>query len=342
MKREVPMCPSSSKRRYWPLWIVILLLAGTLGISLLLNLTAVSLLKGSPKSGHDGEGEDEFPKFTETHSYGSGTTKVVRIWFTGILTRQLDGGWLGATDPVEDALRQIRAARQDSDVAAILFEVDSPGGEVTAADEIHRELQLFKESRPDRKITVLVHDLAASGGYYISLPADRIIAQPTALIGSIGVIMQTLNIQGLSEKIGVTDTTIKSGKNKDLLNPFHPADPEQIALLQESVDAMYDRFLDLIAKGRHIKKADLKPLADGRVFTAEEALKHKLIDGIGYWDEAMDETCALLGVDDLHVVTYRAEKGFLDQLLGVRFPLLGLKSLLSAAASPRRLYLWRQ
>ena len=336
------MHASPPKNRHWSFWIVIIALSLTLGVSLLINLTAVGLLSGSAAQVHLGsQGEDEFPQFAETHSYGSGDTKVVRIGYSGILTRQLDGGWLGSVDPVEDCLRQIRAARQDDAVAAILLEVDSPGGEVTAADEIHRELSLFKQSREGRKIVVLVHDMAASGGYYISLPADRIIAQPTALIGSIGVIMQTLNIQGLGEKIGVTDTTIKSGKNKDMLNPFHPVDPEQVALLQESVDAMHDRFVDLIAQGRSLDKKTLRPLADGRLFTADEALKLNLVDAIGYWDEAFDETAALLGVDDLHVVTYQVEKTFFDRLLGVRMPLPSLRSLLSAAPPPRRLYLWR-
>ena len=335
------MHAAPSSNRYGPLWIVIIALAAMLGLSLILNLAAVGMISGDTAS-DDGEwGEDEFPQFTETHSYGAGTTKVVRIWFAGILTRQLDTGWLGTSDPVEDCLRQIRAARQDDDVAAIILEVDSPGGEVTAADEIHRELMLFKESDPGRKIAVLVHDMAASGGYYISLPADRILAQPTALIGSIGVILQTLNIQGLSEKIGVTDTTIKSGKNKDMLNPFHPVDPEEIALLQDSVDAMHDRFVDLVAQGRGLAKSELKPLADGRIFTADDALKHKLIDGIGYWDDVMDETSALLGAEDIRVVTYQAEQSFFDQLLGARGPLPGLKSLLSAAGVPRRHYLWR-
>lgn len=334
--------PSAPARcRHLSFWIVIVALVGVLFLSLMLNLTAVGLLAGASQPVGGGQGEDEFPQFSETHSYGSGTTKVVRISFTGILTRQLDGGWLGTTDPVEDCLRQIRAARQDKHVAAILLEVDSPGGEVTAADEIHRELTLFKESREDRKIAVLVHDLAASGGYYISLPADHILAQPTALIGSIGVILQTLNIQGLSEKIGVTDTTIKSGKNKDLLNPFHPVDPEQVKLLQDSVDAMYGRFVDLVAEGRSLKKSDLKDLADGRLFTAEEALGHKLIDGIGYWNEAMDGMCDLLGVDDIFVVTYETEKSFFDLLMGARSPLPGLQSLLSAAGIPRRQFLWR-
>jgi protease IV len=339
MKREVPM--HASPCRHWPFWIVIAALAATLGISLLINLAAIGAMAGTAKPAHDGWGEDEFPQFSETHSYGSGTTKVLRIAYTGIMTRQLDGGWLGTTDPVEDALRQIRAARQNDEIAAILLEIDSPGGEVTAADEIHRELTLFKASREDRKITVLVHDMAASGGYYIALPADRILAQPTALIGSIGVILQTLNIQGLSEKLGITDTTIKSGKNKDMLNPFRPVDPEQVGLLQASVDAMHDRFLGLVAQGRSLDKAQLKDLADGRLFTADEALAHRLIDGIGYWDEAMAETAALLGVDEILVVAYQAEKTFFDRLFGARAPLPGLHSLLSAGSTPRRLYLWR-
>jgi len=341
MKHTLRTHETPSPCRHWPFWIVIGTLTFVLGLSLLVNLAAVGALAGSGKSLQDGWGEDEFPRFAETHSYGAGTTKVVRISFTGILTRQLDGGWLGTTDPVEDTLRQIRAARQDEHVAAILLEVDSPGGEVTSADEIHRELMQFKQSRPERKITVLVHDLAASGGYYISLPADRILAQPTALIGSIGVIMQTLNVHGLSEKIGVTDTTIKSGRNKDLLNPFRPVDPEQIELLQASVDTMYTRFLNLVADGRSLKESELKTLADGRLFTADEALQHQLIDGIGYWDDAMAATADLLGVDDLFVVTYQAEKTFFDRLLGVRSPFPSLHALLSAAATPRRLYLWR-
>ena len=341
METRVRFYPPSAKSRYWPFWIIIAALAAVLGLSLLLNLTAAGLVAGHARHGHDSWGEDEFPQFAETHSYGSGTTKVVRIWFTGILTRELDGGWLGTFDPVEDCLRQIRAARQDEDVAAILLEVDSPGGEVTAADEIHRELTLFKESRADRRIVVLVHDLAASGGYYISVPADRIVAQPTALVGSIGVILQTFNIQGLSEKIGVTDTTIKSGRHKDMLNPFHPVDPEEVKLLQDSIDAMHERFVDLVAAGRQLKKSEAKALADGRLYTADEALKLKLVDAIGYFDEAFDETCDLLDVDDLHIVTYQVEKTFLEQLLGVRTRLPGLQALLSAAATPRRLYLWR-
>lgn len=327
--------------RHWPFWLVIVALVAVLGLSLLINLTAVGVVAGAGLHLRTELGEDEFPQFAETHSYGAGTAKVARIWFSGVITRELDGGLFGTVDPVEECLRQIRAARQDKKVAAIILEVDSPGGEVTAADEIHRELTRFKESRPDRKLVVLVHDMAASGGYYISAPADRIVAQPTALIGSIGVLLQTLNIQGLGEKIGVTDTTIKSGKNKDLLNPFHPVDPEQAKLLQETIDAMHARFVQLVAEGRHLRKTDVKELADGRIFTAQDALKHRLVDAIGYWDDAFAATAALLGEDDLYVVTYQINKSFLMQLLGAHARLPSLQALWSAFAAPRRLYLWR-
>ena len=327
--------------RHWPFWTAIAALAAVLGLSLLVNLAAVAAISGSlaPVSGE--MGEDEFPRFSEIHSYGSGTAKVVRIWVSGVLTRQLDGGWFGPVDPVEDVLRQVRAARQDDSVAAILLEIDSPGGEVTCADEIHRELLLFKNSRDNRKIVALVHDMAASGGYYVALPADRILAQPTALVGSIGVIMQSLNFRGLSEKIGVTDTTIKSGRNKDLLNPFQPVDPEQVRLLQLSVDAMHRRFVDLIAQGRNLDKATVEPLADGRLFTADEAVANRLVDAIGYWDDAMAETASLLGADGVFVVSYQIEASFLDHLLGAKSPLPGLRSILAGLSIPRRLFLWQ-
>ena len=330
------------KCHHRPFWIVIIVLVLILGLSLLINLAAVGILTESAGSLRDGKGEDEYPDFSETHSYGSGATKVVRIAYRGILTREMSAGWLGSLDPVEDCIRQIRAARQDPKVKAIIFEIDSPGGGVTDADEIYRELQQFKDSNADRKLVALVHDTAASGGYYIAAPADLIIAQPTAIIGSIGVIMQTLNIQNLSEKIGVTDTTIKSGKNKDLLNPFHPVDPEHRALLQTSIDAMHARFVELVAAGRHLKKNKVSELADGRIFTADQALQHGLIDHIGYWEDAVSHTAKLLAVENIFVVSYADKKGFLGNLLGANNPRLpDITSLVPAATTPRGLYLWR-
>ncbi|MDR0993397.1 MAG: signal peptide peptidase SppA [Verrucomicrobiota bacterium] len=313
-----------------------------LGISLKINLSAAGVLSAQTELNHScGGGEDEFPQFMETHSYGSGSAKVVRMAFHGPISHRMESGLFHSTDPVEDLLRQIRAARQDSSVRAILLEVDSPGGEVTAADEIYHELTLFKESEEDRCIVVLVHDMAASGGYYISLPADRIIAQPTAIIGSIGVIMQTLNIQGLSEKIGVTDTTIKSGANKDLLNPFHPVEPQQMKLMQGMIDTVYDRFASLVAEERSLDKAELKTLADGRLFSAADALRHRLIDGIGYWEDAVQITSELLKEEEVFVVSYSRNKTFVESLFSSSRPIGALQALWQGMEAPRRLYLWR-
>lgn len=332
---------ATNTRRNTSFWIIILILVFILGFSLMLNLTALRLLSRNMPEKMTGDGEDEFPQFTEIHSQGSGGPKAVRIAFSGILTHQDNSSWLGMMDPVDSLLRQIRAARQDPDVTAILLEVDSPGGGVTAADEVYQELMLFKKSREDRILTVLVQDMAASGGYYISLPADRIIAQPTAIVGSIGVLIQSLNISDLSQKIGIADTTIKSGKNKDMLNPFQPVNEEQVELLQQTVDAMYDRFLSLVEQHRPIQKNDLKKLADGRIFTARQALNHKLVDGIGYWDDAVNQTAKLAGADDLLIVRYETKRSFLESLMGVRFTPPGLQSLLTGSATPRRLFLWR-
>ena len=174
-----------------------------------------------------GKAEDEFPTFTEKWSYGSGDVKTVRIAVEGPIFRESEESFFGFKyDKIEAILRQIRAAKNDEAVKAIILEVDSPGGDLTASDEIYKALQDFKRCAEGRKIIVFVRNMAASGGYYVSAPADWIIAEPTSIIGSIGVIMQTLNWKGLSEKIGLTDVTIKSGTNKDLLNPFRDVSPD--------------------------------------------------------------------------------------------------------------------
>ena len=243
-----------------------------------------------------GKAEDEFPTFTEKWSYGSGDVKAVRIAVEGPIFRESEESFFGIKyDKIEAILRQIRAAKNDEAVKAIILEVDSPGGDLTASDEIYKALQDFKQSADGRKIIVFVRNMAASGGYYVSAPADWIIAEPTSIIGSIGVIMQTLNWKGLSEKIGLTDVTIKSGTNKDLLNPFRDVSPEQLAQLQEMIDSMYRQFFTIVQTNRNIEAESLKAIADGRIFSADLALKNRLIDQIGYWEDAVTKTAELLG-----------------------------------------------
>ena len=296
-------------------WIVLVLFGLGLGVSLLLNfglIVGMAVTHTSRPELMARGGEDEFPRLNERWSYGKGRVKAVRIAVEGAIFRERMDGLFSSSryDKVEDILRQIRAAQADESVRAILIEMDSPGGAITPSDEIYRALIRFKQSANNRKVVVFVRDLAASGGYYVAMAADHIIVEPTAVVGSIGVIMETFNIKGLSEKLGITDVTIKSGANKDLLNPFHDVPPEQRALLQKLIDDMYNRFLKIVKDGRKLDLDTLKPLADGRIFTADEALKLKLVDELGYFDQALTVTKKLLGEKTLRVISYEQPSDF--------------------------------
>ena len=289
-----------------------------------------------------GKAEDEFPTFTEKWSYGSGDVKTVRIVVEGPIFRESEESFFGLRyDKIEAILRQIRAAKNDAAMKAIILEVDSPGGDLTASDEIYKALQDFKEDAEDRKLVVFVRNMAASGGYYVSAPADWIIAEPTSIIGSIGVIMQTLNWKGLSEKIGLTDVTIKSGTNKDLLNPFRDVSSEQVAQLQEMIDAMYQQFFRVVQTNRNIETKGLQAIADGRIFSADVALKHQLIDQVGYWEDAVAKTAELLGEKSIKIVRYERRPEFFEMLSQIRSPVSFSRFSLSEATTPRLLYLWR-
>ena len=336
------------------LWIFVTLL----GVGLLLSLVmcasmAVSLF--ARKSVYAGSGTkarhmlsrerpvDEDPTMNEVWSYGHGDKKVVRIAVEGVIMRQSEGGFFEApVDRIESILSQIRAAKNDEDIRGIILEVDSPGGGVTPSDEIYSALKDFKDSDAKRKVVVYMRDLAASGGYYVSMAGDWLIAEPTTIVGSIGVIMGSMNFKELAEKVGVKDVTIKSGKNKDLLNPFSEINPDQIAILQKMIDATYERFFGIVKDSRQIKDSTLRELADGRVFDSSEALKLKLVDQIGYWDDAVKKISELLGEKDIKVIRYENHVSVLDRLLSAqtRAPAISLESL-TQAARPKLQYLWQ-
>ncbi|HOW98378.1 MAG TPA: signal peptide peptidase SppA [Kiritimatiellia bacterium] len=322
-------------------WAVILLLLIALVGSLAMN---AGLLLGRALTGwspEEEEAEDEFPAFDEVWSWGEGEAKVVRIPIQGELFHYVSEGSLFSPsfDPIESILRQIRAAQNDEDVVALILEVSSPGGDMTSADEIYQAVQKFKASGEDRRVIAHVQDLAASGGYYAILPADRIVAEPTAMLGSIGVIMQTLNWKTLGEKLGIADTTIKSGEHKDLLNPFREVSEEQRAILQKIVDSAYSRFFDLVVTNRGVEPAKLRELADGRVFDASVALEGGLIDDIGYWTDVLDQLPEVTGEDSVKIVRYSHSLTFSDWLGSVHARFRWPRWIQSDA--PRLMYLWR-
>ena len=237
---------------------------------------------------------------------GDGDDKIVIIPVTGTITDQ-PGTGLAGYEPsmVQEVVSHLKRAESDSDVKAVVLTIDSPGGSVTASDILYREIRLFK-LKTGACVVAAMMDTAASGGYYISMAADKIVAHPTTITGSIGVIFQQIDLTGLMELVGVNVKPAKSGSLKDMGSPFRPSTAEEDRVFQEMVDEFYGRFVSIVATGRGIEEERVKTSADGRVYTAEQALDIGLIDKIGYLDQAIDEACAIAGLDlDARTVVYR-------------------------------------
>lgn len=193
-----------------------------------------------------------------------------------------------------DLIQDIRRARQDK-VKAILLLINSPGGTAAASQAIYDELMRVRKET-DIKIVASFGDVAASGGYFVASAADHIVANPTTVTGSIGVIIRTQNLSSLLDRVGVKSNTIQSGQYKDILSPFRETKPAEQAILEGIVMDSYQQFLNAIVAGRGISLNQLKPLADGRIFTGTQALNAKLVDSLGNSHTALDKTAELAGI----------------------------------------------
>jgi len=241
----------------------------------------------------------------ETVISGKGKDKILLLDISGVLTTKGKDGMFQQEASIVSRVREdLKKAVQDKRVKGLIMRVNSPGGTVTSSDIIYREINRFKA---EKKIPVIacVMELAASGGYYVSMAADTIVVNPTSVVGSIGVIALKFNAKGLMEKIGVEDETIKAGDKKDLWSPFRPNTKEEREILQNMLDNFHERFMKIVTEGRkELSLEQVKVLADGRVFTAEQAGREKLIDEIGYLDDAIDLAKKRAGIDKARVIMY--------------------------------------
>lgn len=223
---------------------------------------------------------------------GYGEDKILIMSIHGVISDSPDSSYLSArTKPsmVQEVVSQLRLAEMDKNVKAILLKINSPGGSVTASDIIYHELEGYKK-RTGNKVVVCMMDVAASGGYYVALPADKIVAHPTTVTGSVGVIMMRPKFVGLMDKLGLKVEVTKSGKNKDMGSPFRPGTPEEEKLFQDITDGLYKKFAALVAKHRKIDEAAMSEIASARVMLADDALKLNMIDKVGYMNDAIAET----------------------------------------------------
>ena len=198
---------------------------------------------------------------------------------------------------------QLRKAEEDKSICAVVLRISSPGGEVSASDTIYEQLSDFKE-RTGKPIVAHFMDIGTSGAYYIACAADRITAQPTAVTGSIGVIVHLFNVEKLMEKIGVSVDVLKSGKRKDSGSPFRRLTEQERASFQKLIDGMFERFVNIVRKSRRLDTQKLKTVTDGRVIPASEAITLGLIDEVCYLDDALKAAKKLAGVKNADVILY--------------------------------------
>lgn len=284
----------------------------------------------------------------EVQLTGTGEEKVLLIDLSGVISSQDKDGLIQQPNMVAALKEELTKASKDEKVKAVVLRINSPGGTVNASDILYHELKSFKATR---KIPVVVSmmDVAASGGYYAAMASDAILVHPSTVTGSIGVIMLTVNAKGLMEKVGVEANAITSGPRKDMGSPFRTMTAEEKAIFQGVIDSFYQRFLSVVQEGRPNLSVDqIKKLADGRIYSGEQAKAAGLVDDIGYLDEAIELAKKKAGLTEARVVTYRRhgeyQNNIYSRLVGTGSSLnsLAQMDLLSVVrgGSPQFMYLW--
>jgi protease-4 len=285
---------------------------------------------------------------------GEGRPKLLLLDIAGFISeKEPDGGLLAKQKPsiVSRVKESLRKAEEDEDIAGVILRINSPGGTVAASDIIYHEIKGF-ESRKKVPVYACITGLGTSGAYYIATASDQISAHPTAVTGSIGVILLNFNLEGLLGKIGVREQSIKSGAKKDLMSPFRASTDEERRIMQDIIDSFARRFVDVIMarKNNRLERQELEKLADGRVYTAEQAVAAKLIDRTEYLDDTINGMKKALGIKEARVVNYyrpgdyrgsiysAADTGAASGVNLVNINADGLEML----SSPQFLYLWRQ
>jgi len=345
----IPHAEPVKPKRGCGFWLLLVLTIFFFGCTLILLAFVCTLIGGLSESTLMTADEPTRPrKLSEVVVEGRGKDKIVLITVRGLITNDPERELFYTVPSMVDMIkRQLDEAGKDSDVKAVLFEVDSPGGGITASDVLYHRIARFKKET-GRKVVVLMTDLGASGAYYMAVPADRIVAHPTSITGSIGVIMPLLNFTELASKVGIKSQPIKSGAMKDMGSPMRDMSKEEEKVLNGIIQEMYGRFVNIVATERKLPVERVRQLADGRVFTGEQAHKEGLVDMLGYMEDAVAEAKRLAEVKDARVIRYQRSLSFSDFLHAAAARLMARPAVkidlgeLSGvpSGSPKPMYLW--
>ncbi len=280
---------------------------------------------------------------------GEGDAKVLLIDVSKTISSQEEEETFGVRRRESTTSRvreELERAAKDDRVRAVILRINSPGGTVTASDILFHQLCDFRQQRP-MPIMAQILDMGTSGAYYTALAADEIVASPTSVTGSVGVVMYNVNVTGLMDKIGVTDQTIKAGQHKDIGSPLRKMTPEEHRILQSVLDQMHERFLTLVRERRAGMAADaMKTISDGRIVTADQALQLGLIDRIGYLQDTIDEAKRRAGVARARVITYRRPDEFAENIYSgapsgpAQMNLVNLDFGSLRSLAPQFMYMW--
>lgn len=261
---------------------------------------------------------------------------------TGSSTSLLDS----VTYNHQSFLDKLEMVAEDDSIKGLVLRVNSPGGGVVESAEIYDKIQDIKKMK--KPVYVSMGSMAASGGYYIAAPADKIFATPETMTGSLGVIMQSINYEKLAKKYGVETVTIKSGEYKDIMSPTREMTEEERVILQNMIDNSYNQFVNIIADGRGMSKEEVRKIADGRVYDGRQAKENHLIDEFGYEEDVIAAMKKDLNID-AQAIRYTEDTGFgslfsmtAQKVMGKDVETAGILRLLSHSNSPRLMYLYAQ
>jgi protease-4 len=301
--------------------IVRIVAVGVFTISLLFSLLFIIFILVGVTAVSGRRGDHGYPGYQkvylEAHKPVRGveaSNEFLVLSISGIITEydQRNGIWGNFENPVSAVHNRLALARDDKNIRGVLLVIDSPGGGVTASDVMFNDIMRFREDT-GMPIVVLMKQVAASGGYYVAAAGDTIVAYPTAITGSIGVISFNFNFAGLMEKYGIAYVPVKTSDEKDSMSPFKPVQEGEIEVMQGIVDSMLDRFIDAIDEGRaNLSREEIETLADGRVYIASDALERGLIDRIGYFDDAVQILAEKSGVRDPVLMQFEREINIMD------------------------------